>query len=607
MIKIEKLLDICQSLKLDDIYNDLALIKSRLDQPNKEIIIPLVGEFSSGKTSLINTLTDSQKLETASKATTATIFEVRFGNERSYAEIINENGQVIETDDISVIKNDDLANIQLVRVFDTSNKVPSTTVLVDTPGLSSNDPRHKLTLTSYLPFADAIFLLTDVNQQITRSLLDFIETTKLASKPIYLIITKCDTKTKDEVAQVKKYMVENLELPINNIVCTSAKEENLNELFDLFADIQNDKNAIVLKALENRVHNLTLHLARYVEQLLQNSSSASDIDSKICELQDKLRNINRNIDKLIRDAADEISEKGDVAVKAFRDNVYTQLYSIVESKNSNYDAAVYSAVNSIASMILSNYKKDIQHVLLMMARERQSKVEAVPLQTLESLDLSSIAFNEFAYNVQLNSIGHENDKLIGGIAKVGLAATAVAAIAFSGGAAAVGASGAVSGAVKTGQVIGAVDTATDVASIASNMKTRKFLKKTIEYGKKTTKKMNEVEQIDEKFAEYTPHKKGVIETGVSWITDKLSGKPQRRRAINDYIASSLLPEFTLQMESVHSNLVSIIRQLLYDEIKNSTGLMEETLKEMKQEKENEKETYNQKISQLKEYLIILKS
>lgn len=607
MIKIEKLLDICQSLKLDDIYNDLTLIKGRLDQPNKEIIIPLVGEFSSGKTSLINTLTDSQKLETASKATTATIFEVRFGNERSYAEIINENGQVIETDDISAIKNDDMANVQLVRVFDTSNKVPSTTVLVDTPGLSSNDPRHKLTLTSYLPFADAIFLLTDVNQQITRSLLDFIETTKLASKPIYLIITKCDTKTKDEVAQVKKYMVENLELPINNIVCTSAKEENLNELFDLFADIQNDKNAIVLKALENRVHNLTLHLARYVEQLLQNSSSASDIDSKICELQDKLRNINRNIDKLIRDAADEISEKGDVAVKAFRDNVYTQLYSIVESKNSNYDAAVYSAVNSIASMILSNYKKDIQHVLLMMARERQSKVEAVPLQTLESLDLSSIAFNEFAYNVQLNLIGHENDKFLGGIAKVGLAAAAVAAIAFSGGAAAVGASGAVSGAVKTGQVIGAVDTATDVASIASNMKTRKFLKKTIEYGTKTTQNLKGVEQIDEKFAEYTPHKKGVIETGVSWITDKLSGKPQRRRAINDYIASSLLPEFTLQMESVHSNLVSIIRQLLYDEIKNSTGLMEETLKEMKQEKENEKETYNQKISQLKEYLIILKS
>lgn len=54
MENINYLLKVCKVLNKDDTQADLELIKSRLNNTNQSVIIPLIGEFSSGKTSLIN-------------------------------------------------------------------------------------------------------------------------------------------------------------------------------------------------------------------------------------------------------------------------------------------------------------------------------------------------------------------------------------------------------------------------------------------------------------------------------------------------------------------------------------------------------------------------
>ena len=75
-MKTEKLIEVAQELDFKDLVKDLQLIKKHEDSPTCPLVLPLVGEFSSGKTTLINALTDSKSLETATKPTTATIFEI---------------------------------------------------------------------------------------------------------------------------------------------------------------------------------------------------------------------------------------------------------------------------------------------------------------------------------------------------------------------------------------------------------------------------------------------------------------------------------------------------------------------------------------------------
>jgi len=608
--EIDQIINITQDLGLHDVSNDLEFLKKRLEQPNKDLIMPLVGEFSSGKTSLINALTDNKQLETASKATTATIFEIRFGCEGCYAEIIRNNGEVMQTvEDIASLKNNTLQNVDLVRIYDTSNKVSSSTVLVDTPGLSSNDTHHKLALTSYLPHADAILLLTDVNQQITRSLINFVNDAKLVEKPIYLVITKCDTKTENEIESVKKYIVDNINLPIENMICISAMKDELQELYTLFDKIQRKKNDIVVKAINGRIKTIIANVSDYIDELLQSAKSDSTIDEKIHVVQENLQRISRNIEKLIRDASGSIEEKGEDCIRKFRDNIFSRLDGIVQSQGRDCDGAIYTAVNSIAETAIQQYKTDIQYVLVNMARERQRTLEEVPLQSLEALDLSNVVLNSLSYNLNLSSMGHEYDRMIGNTVKVVAAVTAVV-----GGVAAVGgAATATAGtAAVASKAIDVADTATDAASIVSNINTRKKMQQMMGKAKDYTSKINEeIEQVDKwdksVGEKYVPQKRGAIETGVGWITDKIWGKPQRRRAINNYISESLIPEFTLQMENIRAGLIRTIGQLLHDEAQNRMATMEQSLNELKAQNASAKEQFQQRINKLKEYKTILKN
>lgn len=148
---IDRLISIAKDTNMLSEEAQLAMIQQRLSDANCELILPLVGEFSAGKTTLINSLTDSKKLETATKPTTKTIYEIHFGCDSCYAEVFDENGIKREVKDLSLLKNDELSDSAVINIFDISTQVPSGIILVDTPGLSSSDPRHKQTLVDFLP------------------------------------------------------------------------------------------------------------------------------------------------------------------------------------------------------------------------------------------------------------------------------------------------------------------------------------------------------------------------------------------------------------------------------------------------------------------------
>ena len=356
MKQLNRILEIAQSLEFEDLRKELEKIEIRSRQINAELIFPLVGEFSSGKTTLINALTDCKKLETATKPTTATIYEVHFGCEKCYANVLNANGTFDEYEDISALKNEALADATVVNIFDTSTKIPSTTILVDTPGLSSPDPKHKQTLVDFLPYADGILLCTDINQGLTKSLSDFVKTMKLSKKPIYIIITRCKDKAQSEVDAQKKYIKENTDISVKDIICTSAKEGELQELYALMDTIQKDKNNIVKQVDGQRVKNIVNEMLARMEEMLKASSSDKELDEAIRRQEYELNLINRNIERLIEDTKSEIEETECNITRKFEDTVSERLESLVVGKSENFDADAVSTINNTASLLFNDYK-----------------------------------------------------------------------------------------------------------------------------------------------------------------------------------------------------------------------------------------------------------
>lgn len=592
--------DIAEYVRMDDMASLIDEISVRSQQANCDLILPLVGEFSSGKTTLINALTDSKKLETATKPTTATIYRIHFGCDKSHANVLDTDGKWIEYSDIAELKNDKLGNAVMVDVFDTSLQVPSTTILVDTPGLSSSDPRHRQALVNFLPQADAILLVTDVNQQLTRSITDFVRTMELTQRPIFLIIAKCDTKSTQDLAQVKKYISDNIQLPIQQVVCVSAVKDDMQELFSLFNNIQSEKADIIKQVDAARIQNVVKSLLSRIEELLDSSSSDKKLENAIHQQEMDLKQLKRNIEHLVNEVSCDVEEVGRKLIRHFEDTVSARLEALVAGNSGNFDAEAISVINNTATLLLNDYRNEIQHSFRKKANERQGKENAVSLQSLKELDLASLSIAGLNYNLNLNALGHQYDNAIAMATKVVVAAGVVYA-----GAAALGAGGGAVTAVSTDNILDAADTATDVLSMHSNDKIVSRIEKAVSFVGETTDKMSSIDGYNQMAGQQMGADKGIVESMVGFVTDKTMGKPQRKRAIHNYMDEILVPGFKSEMKRINNLVISSVVAMLHQEAASTFAQKKSALEQLQKEYNEQKTEYEKRIAQLRNYRTLL--
>lgn len=618
MEHIEFLKEVAQELGQQNILNSLNAILERASQQNANLLIPLVGEFSSGKTTLLNALTDSKKLETATKPTTATIYEIHFGCNKCEANVVLSDGQVAHFDDLGGLKNDQLSDAQIVTVFDTSTKVPSSTILVDTPGLSSPVIKHRQVLVDFLPSADAILLVVDINQQVTRSLTDFIDMIKLSKRPVYIVLTKSDTKSVSEIEAAKQYIADNCKLPVQQVVVVSAAKDNMSELYALLETIQKSKNEILAKVDGQRIKDLAQILVNRVDEMLTASSSDENLDMEIRRQQLDLDKIKRNINRLIDSMASDISEDGSKISRRFEDSMYEKLGALVAGGSANMDNDALSVINNTASLLLSEYKNNIMGILKSKVQSAQGSDSEIPVESLMSIDLSGVQISGLNYNLDLNSMGHEYDGMIKtGVIAVAAVATVAAAVATAGAAGAAagaagtagtagaagtaaaagtagtaGAAGTVATTVAASKAVDIVDTATDVGSIIYTRKMMKRIAKTEEFAGKAVDKYNKIEKAD---------KKGILSSMVGFATERLLSKPQRVRAVRNYVDGTLVPEFKSQMENLSQSVVNMIRGGLQNDASEMIAQKTAMLNELKEQCSEHKAEFARRKETLKQY------
>ena len=608
---IEFLKEVAQELGQQNILNSLNAIQERASQQNANLLIPLVGEFSSGKTTLLNALTDSKKLETATKPTTATIYEIHFGCNKCEANVDLSDGQVAHFDDLGELKNDQLSDAQIVTVFDTSTKVPSSTILVDTPGLSSPVVKHRQVLVDFLPSADAILLVVDINQQVTRSLTDFIDMIKLSKRPVYIVLTKSDTKSVSEIEAAKQYIADNCKLPVQQVVVVSAAKDNISELYALLETIQKSKNEILAKVDGQRIKDLAQILVNRVDEMLTASSSDENLDMEIRRQQLDLDKIKRNINRLIDSMASDISEDGSKISRRFEDSMYEKLGALVAGGSANMDNDALSVINNTASLLLSEYKNNIMGILKSKVQSAQGSESEIPVESLMSIDLSEIQISGLNYNLDLNSMGHEYDGMIKtGVIAVAAVATVAAAVATAGAAGAAGAAGTAGAAgaagtagaasaagtvattVAASKAVDIVDTATDVGSIIYTRKMMKRIAKTEEFAGKAVDKYNKIEKAD---------KKGILSSMVGFATERLLSKPQRVKAVRNYVDGTLAPEFKSQMENLSQSVVNMVRGSLQNDASEMIAQKTAMLNELKEQCSEHKAEFARRKETLKQY------
>ena len=560
-------------------------------------------------------MTDSKQLETAVKPTTATIYEVHFGCDSCHATIIDENGQKTEIEDIAELKNENLTEVKVVNVYDTSKRIPSSTIIVDTPGLSSPDPKHRQTLVDFMPYADGILLVSDVNQQLTRSLLDFIDTISLSQRPIFLVLTKCDTKPQNEIEVVKNYIVKNTKIDLKRIACVSAVKDDLEEFYSLLDYVQKDKEEILKQVNAQRIGNYVKQMLNRIDEMVSATHSDKELEEAVRAKKIELDKMNSSIDGLIDYLSSEIDENEKKIIRKYESLVFEKLDTLVAGKSSNFDAEAVSAINNTTSLLLNEYKESVNDALVKAAREMRNSESKFYFTSLSSIDVSSYTIQGANYNLNLNSLGHEYDGVIATgltIAAIAGAAylaagAAVPAAATEGGVAAGEEGAALAGNVGTtsvattassvgvGGALDAADTITDVIFDGGILATQ------LSEGRAT--KPNGVADNNGGLSttEMPNQGGGLVRKLVGLVTDKTMGRPQRRRAIQDYMDGVLLPNFRSEIMSLSRTLVCSIEKALRSDAEKDIDEMTEALKSLQAEMKKGRSAFEERIRQLKIY------
>ncbi len=183
--------------------------------------IAFVGEFSAGKTSIVNRIlsqdnTAIPQLPVSTKATTAIPTYIAGGPVVSYSFISGDGKRkTILEDTFKKVSKDILDQVKgvssLIKYFVMTYKNPNLNGLsiLDTPGFNSNDKEDRERTIDVINECDALFWVFDVNAgTVNRSSISVIK--EKLNKPLYIVINKVDTKSESDVKKVEELIQKTL-------------------------------------------------------------------------------------------------------------------------------------------------------------------------------------------------------------------------------------------------------------------------------------------------------------------------------------------------------------------------------------------------------------
>jgi predicted GTPase len=201
----------------DDDAHALARATARLR--DGRFVLAVVGEFSSGKSFLLNALLGKVEFEerpggkriagllaTDINPSTATITELSYASDEAAVAVfgdgreeriplgrlarfvaVGEEGKLHDATGA-----EDSGAPVLVRVAVDSAFLQSGFVVADTPGLASINPAHRRATLSYLPGADAVLYLIDTQQPFTEGDASFLGIVRRYIESVFIVQTKID-------------------------------------------------------------------------------------------------------------------------------------------------------------------------------------------------------------------------------------------------------------------------------------------------------------------------------------------------------------------------------------------------------------------------------
>lgn len=318
-------------------------LTAALDElPEFRVTAPLVGGFSTGKSSLINAVIGEKLLSTDITPETAVPTEITNGSDT--AVIVSDGKETIVP--LSQFDSKQLAAEynSLVKIR-TSNpffaQIPSVK-LVDMPGFDSGFEVHNRAIDEYMPRSLAYILTIAADEGTLReSIITFLNELKLYDVPVYVVITKSAKVESETLEALKSHIAETvrrfLKVDDVKIAVTNAKGKNIDtEGFKAFLlELQSRSEKLRDDYFGKKLTAACAEIEKYLNDRLNHS------DMSLEDLKLQREQVQHNISELEQNVERE------------RQRFESQIRSGIDQIKSRITSDLGSAKSSIESMLLS--------------------------------------------------------------------------------------------------------------------------------------------------------------------------------------------------------------------------------------------------------------
>ncbi len=330
-------------------YNEQELLGGDLERWNvtakkswiaEKTTIAFVGEFSAGKTSIVNRILsqdnpDVPTLPVCTKATTAIPTYITGSVGVSYRFVSPDNKlKLIKEETFRRVSKEVLDQVKgvssLIKYFVMTYKNSNLTNLsiLDTPGFNSNDPEDAQRTIDVINECDALFWIFDVNVgTVNNSSVSLIK--EYLKKPLYVVINKIDTKPETEVNKVEQLIRKTLRdegISVQQFIRFSGKEP----LESIMVPIKSVKHDTTHEDYLDKIKTLLITTFNEVEQAKKTTLNLyiekyNDVNALTTQINKELRDLVDKCDEVSH--IPELKEGIEIFSKKFTDDKYEMTQS----------------------------------------------------------------------------------------------------------------------------------------------------------------------------------------------------------------------------------------------------------------------------------------
>ena len=344
---------------------------------NMPLLVPVVGEFSAGKSSLLNRLMGKDKLAVAMDPETAIPAELYY-SDTEYDEGVRQDGSTERITDIAAA----VGKYVCVKRHICSPVLRDIepVVLVDMPGFDSPLDAHNRAIFKYLErgIHYAVLIPADAGT-ISKSMERQIENILSFRKTCTFFLSRTDLRSEEEIEEVRNGLQGELSVltgePVS-IECVSQDDVSLFGNFVHSLNVDELFGRQFRESIMDECYDTKSSLSTKIAAL----QTGADKNRKvITELENAIQKIEEKKEKLIEQAGkDTFSDEADTVVSEVGNALNAELDTLVSIAKSRGSSALQEEINSIIqNAVVSKTQTVMEKVSVRFGREITDEVKGL--------------------------------------------------------------------------------------------------------------------------------------------------------------------------------------------------------------------------------------